>query len=231
MDAVIDADPSVTEVSALCRELFVLPRRARAIRRNEWLLANAERHTDFVRAAAELRRVSPATALLDPVLFSRLTPGFAVTEFVTGATAETLQAPPRELSEPTRAGFASQPSLDRSPRSETQRTGFNPTWWIIGVVFFIIRVGVSISSSSTRPEPQPIQIPPPDWRQTIRPDFSVSDLETFNRFDPESGLMPPLGYQRWILAGKPKTPTPLHSEPKPFPTGPIGPWPTRSTGR
>src|SRR5262245_31946839 len=66
------SDPSAEEVAALARELFVLPAGERAVRRNEWLLANAERHHELVRGAAALARQRPALVPLDPVLAARL---------------------------------------------------------------------------------------------------------------------------------------------------------------
>ncbi|MBN9123091.1 MAG: hypothetical protein J0I06_28785, partial [Planctomycetes bacterium] len=82
------ADPAAEELAALVRELFVLLPRARAVRRNAWLLERAAEAEKWRAAHAVLRRDAPALAALEPGLWAALDPDrqTAFAAFAEGAT-------------------------------------------------------------------------------------------------------------------------------------------------
>ncbi|HEV3438683.1 MAG TPA: hypothetical protein VG122_15060, partial [Gemmata sp.] len=93
-------DSATERIVAIVRELYVLPHRERAIRRNEWLLANAARHKESIAIAATIQKNQPAFAALDPVLFARLSPKFDARVFANAATASPLPERSQSPSEP-----------------------------------------------------------------------------------------------------------------------------------
>lgn len=125
------ADPAAEELAALVRELFVLPPRARAIRRNQWLLEHGPATAalvcnpngsltqlvsdaaKWVAAFAVLQRESPLAAL-EPRLQAALAPTSTI--FVTlaeGASAATA-SPTRMSDEVTLAGLPDRVSHRRA---------------------------------------------------------------------------------------------------------------------
>ncbi len=156
------AEPSVEEVARIVRELFLLPSRARAIRRNEWLLANVPRHAELVSAANHLHRHRPAMAELEPQLFARLSVGFNAKEF---AAIATLRVPgsvqPVELA---KADFVKRYEDRKAEHDDLQRASlpggagrkqadsgipWNVVWVVIVILGMVVR-GISSSSSSNR---------------------------------------------------------------------------------
>jgi hypothetical protein len=123
------ADPQQEELLSLARELYLLPPRECAIRRNEWLLANADNHRRLIGVATAVRDAFPAAAALDPVLFERLTSAFQCRLFAEAAAAETL---------PVRSYGAPNPITDASPalarvareysRPPERKSGFQLGW-------------------------------------------------------------------------------------------------------
>lgn len=107
------ADPAAEELAALVRELFVLPPRARAIRRNQWLLEHAADADAWRAAHAALLRDAPALAALEPRLKQVLEPASRATlaEFAEGATAHPLDR--------TRASGAVYVARQNAPASRT----------------------------------------------------------------------------------------------------------------
>jgi hypothetical protein len=101
------SDPAAGELAALIRELFVMPPRARAIRRNTWLLERAAEADKWRAAHATLQRDAPALAALEPELRTALDPNRrdAFAAFVEGASAGP-DRPTRMSSEVALAGFA-----------------------------------------------------------------------------------------------------------------------------
>lgn len=92
-------DPGAEELAALARALFVLPPRERAIRRNEWLAARASDGAlwpQVIAAFAELRRLAPARAALDPQLGVALAATFDRAALHAGHTTTTRAARPEQ---------------------------------------------------------------------------------------------------------------------------------------
>jgi hypothetical protein len=114
-------DSKIEQVAAIARELYVLPPRERAIRRNQWLLANAARHNELVATAAAIKKDFSTLAALDPDLFSRLTPQFHVALFAEAATASPLAErpyiPPKPISPPPAKPAPLRPKIKYSPKS------------------------------------------------------------------------------------------------------------------
>lgn len=67
-----DQKPAVQRAASLVREFFVLPPRERAVKRREWLAAQAVEAKSLRSAAWRLARLFPMTANLDPVFLERL---------------------------------------------------------------------------------------------------------------------------------------------------------------
>ncbi|MBA4064903.1 MAG: hypothetical protein C0501_14550 [Isosphaera sp.] len=206
--------PAAEEVAALVKELFVLPPRERAVRRNGWLLANAGRHADLVAGTKELAHLRPDLVGLDPVLAARLSPAFDAAAFAAAAEALPLMEPVTpEWPEPSAwspAGGGSQPS-----RAKTEGAGFGlPVYWLLIVGFGVI-VKLCGGGLSDRSSPSRAPLPPPEYRpyspqplipQTTprtSPLFHKAQVELFREYaDNPQGPAPP-SYQLWLEKGRP----------------------------
>jgi hypothetical protein len=219
------ADPAEAEVVALACELFLLAPAARAVRRSEWLLGNAARHSELCHGASLVRRRSPSTVQLDPVLMSRLTPDFAAAEFVAAASAKPLpESSTGEPAEPLHVSLADRLAAARSQQAADvpevrQKSGTTvPAWLIVvGVIFLLRAAGSLITSNSSSNEPnqkfptrqyQPQRPGTPLKLPKFRTIFSAEEVERFKRFNPGSGQVAPTGYQDWLMAGRPEAPPP-----------------------
>jgi hypothetical protein len=218
-------DPLAEEVAVLARELFVLPPRQRAIRRNEWLLASAGRHRELTAAAAGLAQTEPALAALEPVLFARLSPQFDAAGFARSATAEPLPAPPGEPRS-TEGGFATHPAPP-APASGGSRADASsgrswPVGWVVVVaVVIVIRAVVALSGGSTSSSPTPTyHYPPPSTAPAFHPQkyparrdpqfgFTPAEVDGFKRYNPNSQQLPPPLYWNWVMAGRPEASQPV----------------------
>lgn len=186
------SDPTAEEVAALARELFVLPPGARAVRRNGWLLANADRHAELVRGAAALARQRPALTALDPVLAARLTRAFDAAAFAEAANAEPLPQLPREPSRPTAASLAEEAALDPDGRDagaatvSAARGGVGRALFFFGLFALWVMAkacgGLVSPPTDTPPPDQPPDLPggpnaPPghgDWTAPGMPDAGAA---------------------------------------------------------
>ncbi|QJW95807.1 hypothetical protein FTUN_3361 [Frigoriglobus tundricola] len=154
------ADPAAEALVGLVRTLFVLPARARAVRRNTWLREQAAHVEKWRAALAVVQRAAPALVALEPRLRAALAPDFALAAFVAGASAAPVRAP-----QPIQAVAHG----DRS-RPRAVQPGSSGGGWIGGAavfgLFVIIKLLVSLGSSSRTPSYSPVppktQYPVPD---------------------------------------------------------------------
>jgi hypothetical protein len=222
-------EPQEEEVATLARELFLLAPRARAIRRNEWLLANAARHAELVRATSELQRHIPATINLEPELFARLTREFAVTQFAASAVAKPLPASQLILAEPSQIESAERiTNTARHTHVPSSSQGGKwpiPAWPIVAGVLIFFRVLLSLGTSTTSSTrvPNNVQAPPVSsfYRATSGMGFSREEVDRFKRYEARHGGTTPLRYDEWERAGKPEAnrnvPKFVPSQDQPYP--------------
>ena len=215
-------DSTAQEVAVLVRELFVLPPRERAIRRNEWLLTNAARHKELIHAAAEARKERPALAALELTLFARLSKDFDAVVFSENASANT-RPEPRE----TRPPFQDPTNVERAQQASSrpkENTGSsNPSpWWLIFGAFIVLRIlfAFGSSSSSTNSPKMPDYKMPSDWQGKSlilrggkldvaqRFVFTAAEIEAFREFATARTLIEPSRYTEWILSGSPEAKKP-----------------------
>jgi hypothetical protein len=173
-------DPAEEIVASAAREFYVLQPRERAIRRNQWLLANADRHLELVSAATVLQKNAIGFAALEPVLFERLTTQFKARLFFEGAKDATL--PSYAVTEPAPITYHSPTPDAPAPISYTSetpahargaaRSGRRPTstessgsgdkamgWVVIVLIIFAVRVFSALSGSNSNQPPKPAVVP------------------------------------------------------------------------
>jgi hypothetical protein len=209
-------DPIAEEVAAVFRELFVLPPRERAVRRNEWLLANAHRHVILVCAAASLRERNPALWNLEPVLAGRLKLDFKAAEFAAAAHAEPLLRMPA-VSQPE--GQNAAPTLatgQGTPKSSP--SGLNK-WlaaWLLLVavaVGYIVRL-IALVPPPAKPKPSD-SFHPAHHEYRLPPDsgdrfgYTAVRVEAFRAYEASRAGPAPSRYADWVLHGKPAAHEPL----------------------
>ncbi len=184
------------------------------LRRNQWLLANATRHTELTRAASELRRLRPGLAALEPVLFERLSTTFNASVFAEAATAEPRKTPSdAERAEQAKAAFLARlhapagENWREKPTSKAEGFGF------LGFLAVIIIAGVFKAAVNSPPPPSyptvpTISFPQPSTFNPPRSDgrfwFTPEQVEEFKKYDPGSGKIPPVLYEFWEQSGRPE---------------------------
>jgi hypothetical protein len=235
LEVVVDPlpNPVVEEVAGFVRELFVLNPRERAIRRNEWLLANIKRHAELSKVAVDLQRQRPAMTALEPALFERLASRFGAAVFAEGATAE----PRKRLSSAESMEAAKAAFVDRiqtysarqlkSPAAESDSSSGCAGGYIAAMIIFVVlrlMVGSGSSSNSptrytppTFPELSPrILIPsgtsgkglPMEEVEAFKKAgvvaLSAIDIDACIRHDRDTNALRPENYERWVKAGRPR---------------------------
>jgi hypothetical protein len=203
--------PAAEEVAALIRELFVLPPRERAVRRNGWLLANAGRHADLVAGAKELALLRPDLTQLDPVLAARLTPAFDAAAFAAAAEAVPLAEPPAPTWTPVR--HEPQPSSGTT-KDRSGGAGF-------GLVYGLLIVGLGAivklcgGGLTDRSPPPRAPLPPTEYRPYTPPPvlpkaapglgglYAPAQVELFREYAADPKGSPPPGYSTWVNLGQP----------------------------
>lgn len=214
------ADPAADELAALVRELFVLPPRERAIRRNMWLLEHAPDVEKWRAARAVVLRDAPALAALDPDLGAALDPGFhcAFAFFVEGATAAPI------------AVAATTARVTPSRGQETgvlplpvkgSKGGFTMGWVVVFGLFMAVKLLLSFGRSDTTTGSQSVprlpnySAPTPDPSRPGTPaprTFTGADVIAFEQyeraFDAGKRGDPPPGYAAWRLADRPRGASP-----------------------
>lgn len=187
-------DPATEELLAAVRDLYVLVPRERAVRRNEWLLANAYRHPELVKVAAKIRTAQPEQAALEPALFLALTVGFRVDEFDKAATAEPRSdrasdaIEPIVYTPPAVAVPSPVPTLpDTTPSTKPRASsgasetgGWKAGAWGVFVVLMVIRLAAALSRG-TSPTP-PANYHPPAYESPNQSDSLRSNQDAINAF-------------------------------------------------
>ena len=212
------ADPAAEELAALFRDLFVLPPRERAIRRNAWLLEHAPDVDKWRAARAVVRRDAPALAALEPDLGAALDPGFHLgfTAFVEGASAAPIAVAPVE------------PVEIRAARQVAPRPGgggWNGGPTIGGAALFGLFVIVKLlsmlgRSDTTTNSPSVPRLPnysapatnPPRPVVPVARTYTPTEVAEFEQYELQKAegrdVQAPLAYAGWRLAGRPRGATP-----------------------
>ncbi len=213
------ADPTAEALAALVRALFVMPPRARAIRRNTWLLEHATEVVKWRTALAVVQRDAPALSALEPRLreILALEFGSALAAFVEGASTASGSDPSvardvadfaARMREYERTGGASPPGL-----AERADRAYGKLFNGLGIAFVLILVGglaAGVRSSRESATPQPpagYQVPtlPPSPERSSYSFDSVA-IQACRDYDRGKSRWKPVLYDRWVAAGKPTTP-------------------------
>ncbi len=132
-------DSPIEQIAAIARELYVLPPRDRAIRRNEWLLANASSSKGLIATAAAIKKNHPAIAALDPDLITRLTSNFNLALFTEAATTSPLPERPYSPSKPLVFPAPKTPHLKlKAKRTPTSTRPFFTLNRVVGSMVFVV---------------------------------------------------------------------------------------------
>jgi hypothetical protein len=211
------SDPDSEEVAVFARELFLLQPRGRAVRRNEWLLANAARHEELSRAADRIRKLRPDVVALDPHLFARLSAQFDAAAFASAANAEPLggaQLVEIRLAEPSSV----EKRVAEAAKAPVQSAiGWGGSWiFIVGLIMLVRMCAAVTRPDSDRPNPS---VRPPEWKypapnpsfeqhpkQTVPfrvMRFTPSQVQSFEEFDSRQKGIAPAWYAEWVVAGRP----------------------------
>jgi hypothetical protein len=222
-------DQATDSVAALARELFVLPARERAIRRNGWLLRNASRHNELMAEAQAIQREQPKLAALEPLLFARLSAHFDAPAFARGAKASPIEARAEASLEPIVYAPPQAAAPTPSKPERTRGSDGLPAWQWIVLFSFAVQMLIHVSgrmlvsgSLNTPPSTPTKPLPPPSgdnavWDRTIakmvaedrtKPGpimwYTSHEVDQFVKYDLNpSGPAPPL-YVEWVNNGKPK---------------------------
>lgn len=226
-------DSSVEKIAAITRELYVLPPRERAIRRNEWLLANSRRHRDLILSAAEIHENNPGLAALDPTLFARLTPAFNANLFAEAATASIFPEKPFSTPKPIEHPA---PLLPASPASKyvlpklmasARQLGSVAGRILIAIISVLIWKTLFPMGGNNSPNNPPYypksQLPDLSYKipesyltpkksngdSLSRMIFMPEEVEAFKAFDKGNSKPMPNNYRVWVLMGKPEAFMPI----------------------
>ncbi|MBM3983520.1 MAG: hypothetical protein FJ304_25265 [Planctomycetes bacterium] len=212
-------DPGAEELAALARALFVLPPRERAIRRNEWLAVRASDGAlwpQVIAAFAELRRLAPARAALDPQLGVTLTATFDRAALYAGHTTTTrpeseataadrarVAMKMRDYKERVAARNGDSRTLDECDSANAKRVYF----WGIAIAFVVVLSMCVSSSCGKRSTPATRLDIPKNIDGFPRTTFTPEQIESYQHYEreTEAGREPriPSGYANWVRAGRP----------------------------
>ncbi len=213
-------DSAAERIVAIARELYVLPPRERAIRRNEWLLANAAIHKESIAIAAGIRKNQSAFAALDPVLFARLSKQFDARVFANAATASPLPERSHSPSEPIVYHSPTPRLATPTPKHSESPEGKAIVWIVGALLVMVFHVAYSKTGSNSTTTPKPFSEPSysPDNRSILDSSstsfvpssgskhyFTAAQVKECQEYEKRAIIDPvPLHYPAWVLAGKPK---------------------------
>lgn len=222
-------NPEAEELAQLVRELFVLPPRARGLRRNEWLAVHTRDSLRWCAAQKMLAALAPEVAALDESLAAVLSHGKVAEAFAEGCSAN-----PRDLSDVDRdvaefqerarlqtAGMGTKNGrVDRENIAEkVERWGKYFTRTIV-ISFIVILALAGVISALTKKDknesalplgprgvrtpasynPQPYSPPP------ITMSFSRESIAECERYERDKSRQQPTQFAGWVLCGRPRTP-------------------------
>jgi hypothetical protein len=213
-------DPGAEELAALARELFVMPPRERAIRRNEWLATRASDGAlwpQVLAAFAELRRLAPARAALDPQLGTALAATFDRAALHAGHTTTTrpeseataaadrarVAMKMRDYKERVAARNGETRTLDERDRANAKRVYF----WGIAITFVVVLSMCVSSSCGKRSTPATRFDIPKNINSPPRTTFTPEQVTEFRHYEDDfargASVPTPANYHDWVRAGRP----------------------------
>ncbi len=221
------ADPVAEELAEQFRALFVLSPRARALRRNAWLLERAADAGKWRAALVAVQRDAPALVALEPQLRAALAPGFDLAALAEGAAAATRSRGPsvdvdvadfaRRLRQHERTAVP-EPDYEAADGAHARKIlyGF-PLLFFIGccAVSGVFRDAGRNTPAPKLPSYSPayppgssaLPYPPPGERPTPpRSAFSAAEVAEFQQYERDKAagrnVPEPLAYELWRLAGR-----------------------------
>lgn len=197
-------DPVAEELAELFRSLFVLPPRARAIRRAEWLLARADDMDRWRAALAIVQRDAPALVTLEPGLRSALGPAFDPAALAAGANAP-------QVSEAVAAATRQQYEPSNAHTTRPERVLAGSLIGGCGPIALIVLINVLATLFRTDPRPSRIHEPAPLYgpqgTPSLRRQFTAAEVAEFQQYELDKStrkdVLPPRAYIEWRLAGGP----------------------------
>ncbi|AWM42000.1 hypothetical protein GobsT_68590 [Gemmata obscuriglobus] len=209
-------DPVAEELAEQFRTLFVLPPRARAIQRAQWLLARADDIDRWRSALPVVQRDAPALVALEPRLRTALDPAFGPAALAAGARAPTVRAGGPAGFHPHAHQFgAHEPAASHGSRGANWRQVASPA---IGIgVILLLKALLTGPTDGKRPSDGPwvpnSSVRMPTFEKPQRPLFTVAEVAEFRRYEQSRGFKgndaPPRDYAAWIAAGKPEPLPPI----------------------
>lgn len=178
-----DPNPVIAAVAALIRELYLLPPRPRAVRRNRWLADRGDLH-ELAEPARDLAATDEALAALEPTLVARLCGGRAV-------------PPPVTPGEPPPDNFS---TIRSTSAPATAAAGAGPGGRMglaLGVFVVLQCLRLMVGQTSGNAGPAAVPAPPPvaTW-PSFGPDPAAAETSPparvwENRAIPHTGAAPP----------------------------------------
>ncbi|MDY3562658.1 hypothetical protein R5W23_004132 [Gemmata sp. JC673] len=174
-------DPVAEELAEQFRTLFVLPPRARAIRRAQWLLAHADGIDRWRSALLVVQRDAPALVALEPRLRTALDPTFDPAALVAGAQAPPVEDGIADFTRRLRQSEASEPSKPRtSRRARGEQFGQN-----FVLIFLAIMASVAVNAIRRPNDGRTSHPPVPDPGAELR--RALSELARRGSTAPDRG--------------------------------------------
>ena len=190
------------ELAVLAGELFLLPPRARGVKRAEWLAEHGA-DPDFKKAAIELRHANNAVVVLDPVLFAQIERPHA--KFSVQAISE-QEARKLALWEGSRVKRVTAEAA-KSQRTVSDKVGDAFVEMIISMLVGGVVIGACIGvwaffRGGCSPSPRSYHESQNESKPFVpRVTFTTRQIEEFIAHDPNGGTAPPAGYVTWRLQG------------------------------
>ncbi len=223
------------ELACLFRELFVLPRRERAIRRVKWLAEQAKSHSRWSQARNLLRREEPRLFALDKRFGEALAEECDLTVLLSIHVSQTVQFSVEQHDVTPDIAEYQQRARQYAAKtaSGAWHSRFSGVWIIIGMVIFTFLFAVASERDAERRrnkelnrgiqypneyQPPVAGSPPVNKEKLPVPTRTFTDKEWMlfynykidKRYDPKK--RPPVGYFDWVISGKPQ-PTPEAKRP------------------
>jgi hypothetical protein len=205
-------DPDADELARLFRELFVLPPRDRAIRRNTWLLENAMDAVRWRAALAVLAGEAPEVPALDARFRATLDPDFDLAAFVAGTALSTATHSRDAIAESIAYVDARRQEYEEDNEAvyeAADRRRAKRILWGGALTAGLLVLGCCLSGISNRTKRSEYAYSPPVSASHDEGTFTPADVAMFRQYERDQAARkpatPPPGYSAWVRLGRPST--------------------------
>jgi hypothetical protein len=212
-------DPYEDALATVIRELFVLPPRARAVRRAEWLTEHGQSLQWWAGIATKLQAEQPALLDLETALLSWFTSGekFQKTESIDATTIEFEELEEQSAPKPIREMVDRRPDTTSASRSGASVKGLGWGGIVIGII--VVRVIIAALSSKSTPQTNTYPTYTPQEQHFKNITYTGTEINEFLQYESQINLkiQPPPSepprYRTWRLAGRPGAGSPSRATP------------------